>query len=313
MKTHETFPNHAPVNKAVNPDRIDPFVDWGFKYLFGREQHKDLLLGFLNHLLKPEIRICDLHYINTELTPDAPDIKHCVVDVLATDEDDNRYLIEMQNVYDPDIRKRLVYYACRLVDQMSERNAKWHYGQIKKVFAICLMNFRFEREDPVLRCDYQLRSPDGRRLFSDILTVIPLQIPCIRATSPSEYRKSYEFWLYLLKSLSERMKTKDELMAEIDSLSRFPEETKEIFRKLVNTAEDTLSGEELQLYRHRREVLIRAMAEHRGAKELGIEEGLAKGRKEAFVETAKALKAEGIDLAVISKCTGLSLDEIRKL
>ena len=117
------------------------------------------------------------------------------------------------------------------------------------------------------------------------------------------------------------MKTKDELMAEIDSLSRFPEETKEIFRKLVNTAEDTLSGEELQLYRHRREVLIRAMAEHRGAKELGIEEGLAKGReegltegrKEAFVETAKALKAEGIDLSVISKCTGLSLDEIRKL
>ena len=98
-------------------------------------------------------------------------------------------------------------------------------------------------------------------------------------------------------------------MAEIDSLSRFPEETKEIFRKLVNTAEDTLSGEELQLYRHRREVLIRAMAEHRGAKELGIEEG----RKEAFVETAKAMKAKGIDMDTISECTGLSIAEIQGL
>ena len=114
-------------------------------------------------------------------------------------------------------------------------------------------------------------------------------------------------------------------MAEIDSLSRFPEETKEIFRKLVNTAEDTLSGEELQLYRHRREVLIRAMAEHRGAKELGIEEGLAKGRKEgreegltegrkeAFVETAKAMKADGVDSSTISKWTGLDVETIQQL
>ena len=109
------------------------------------------------------------------------------------------------------------------------------------------------------------------------------------------------------------MKTKDELMAEIDSLSRFPEETKEIFRKLVNTAEDTLSGEELQLYRHRREVLIRAMAEHRGAKELGIEEGLAKGRKEMQIEAAKAMKADGVDSSAISKWTGLGIEEIRKL
>ena len=121
------------------------------------------------------------------------------------------------------------------------------------------------------------------------------------------------------------MKTKDELMAEIDSLSRFPEETKEIFRKLVNTAEDTLSGEELQLYRHRREVLIRAMAEHRGAKELGIEEGLAKGRKEGReeglkegrkgmqIEAAKAMKSKGISLDIISECLGISVEDILQL
>ena len=109
------------------------------------------------------------------------------------------------------------------------------------------------------------------------------------------------------------MKTKDELMAEIDSLSRFPEETKEIFRKLVNTAEDTLSGEELQLYRHRREVLIRAMAEHRGAKELGIEEGLAKGRKEMQIEAAKAMKSKGISLDIISECLGISVEDIQQL
>ena len=40
----------------------------------------------------------------------------------------------------------------------------------------------------------------------DLLTVIPLQMPCIRATSLPEYRKSYEFWLYLLKLILRMMK-----------------------------------------------------------------------------------------------------------
>ena len=303
MKTNKSLAGRERI------ERIDPFVDWGFKYIFGREEHKDLLLGFLNHLLESEVRIREIHYLNTELTPDSPDIKRCIVDVLATDENGNHYLIEMQNLFESDIRHRIVYYVCRLIDQMSRHNEEWHYGQIKRVFAICLMNFNYEKEDPVLRCDYKLRGPDGKREFSDLLTVIPLQIPCIRAETPSEYRKSYEFWLFLLKSLSERMKTKEDLIAEIDSMTRFPEETKEIFRKLVNTSEETLSGEELKQYRYRREALRRAMAERRGALEQGIEQG----REEMRLEAAKAMKNEGIDVSVIVKCTGLTQQEVLRL
>lgn len=300
---------------------IDPFVDWGFKDLFGREENKDLLIGFINFLLEPDLQIKDLKYVNTELLADNPDVKRCVVDVLATDEDDNRYLIEMQNVYDPDIRQRLIYYASRLVDQMSQHNRDWTYGQIKKVYAICLMNFNYETEDPELRCDYRYRGPDGKKVLSDIVTIIPLQIPCIRAKSPSEFRKSYEVLLALLKSLSEQMKTKDDLLAEIDGMTAFPEETRALFRKIVNTSSRDLSGEELRQYELRREAVRRAMSEYRGAKEMGIEEGreegLKEGREEGLKEgrreTARALKAEGIDLAVISRCTGLSVEDIQKL
>lgn len=28
---------------------INPFTDWGFKHVFGREENKELLMGFLNH------------------------------------------------------------------------------------------------------------------------------------------------------------------------------------------------------------------------------------------------------------------------
>ena len=70
------------VNERLRKDPINPFVDWGFKYVFGREENKDLLIGFLNLLLEPEVAISDIRYLNTELLGDSPELKRCVVDVL---------------------------------------------------------------------------------------------------------------------------------------------------------------------------------------------------------------------------------------
>ena len=45
------------------------------------------------------------------------------------------------------------------------------------------------------------------------------------------------------------------------------------------------------------------------ARSQGLEEGLAKGK----LETARKLKAEGIAIDVIAKCTGLTEEQIAKL
>ena len=46
---------------------INPFTDYGFKKLFGEELNKDLLLDFLNELLKEEQgEIKDLTYLMNE-------------------------------------------------------------------------------------------------------------------------------------------------------------------------------------------------------------------------------------------------------
>lgn len=42
-------------------------------------------------------------------------------------------------------------------------------------------------------------------------------------------------------------------------------------------------------------------------------EGLAEGERKANVETAKNLLAEGLDIGIIERSTGLSNEEIRKL
>ena len=47
--------------------------------------------------------------------------------------------------------------------------------------------------------------------------------------------------------------------------------------------------------------------------EKGIEKGIEIGRKESTIETAKNLKSEGISLEIISKATGLPMEEIERL
>ena len=45
----------------------------------------------------------------------------------------------------------------------------------------------------------------------------------------------------------------------------------------------------------------------------GIEEGLVKGSREEKLNIAKSMLDEKIDIKIISKCTGLSTEEIEKL
>ena len=289
--------------QTVKRGPIDPFIDWGFKFVFGREENKDLLIGFLNLLLEPDVLIEEISYINTELTSDNPDLKRCVVDVLATDKDGNRYLVEMQKASDATMRQRLVYYACRLIDQMSRHDKEWNYGQIRRVYAICLMNFTYER-NPMLRNDFQLRSPDGVRLFSDLLTIIPLQLPCIQAKTVAECRKSYEVLLFLLRSMHTRMKTNEELLAEVESMN-LPEQLKETFRRVINTVESELTEDQWRDYELDLEKYQRTMSEFRTARQ--------EGREEAKLEIARAMLQKGLSLEVIAECTKLSPTEISAL
>ena len=49
---------------------INPFIDWSFKRIFGTENVKDILIGFLNAVLEGEQVITDIQYLNNELKPE---------------------------------------------------------------------------------------------------------------------------------------------------------------------------------------------------------------------------------------------------
>ncbi len=304
------------VKEHVKPRRsgvLNPFVDWSFKHLFGTEQSKPNLMGFLNLLLMPQSPIVEIEYLNSESLPEEKTIKGCVFDILCKDKNGERYLIEMQNNQVGNIVERIVYYGCRLIDQMGRRGKEWHYGYIKRVYVICLMNFTYE-ESPKLRRDIQLCDIETNQQFSDKLNIIMLQLPCLKAQSLGECNEYYQKLLFLLQQMTTGMRTIEELKAEV-AATQLPQETKEVFYQVLDTADEaSLSEKERMRYEsnlkaYRDTMSCIKFAEAKGEAK-GEEIGRAEGRAKRNLEIARSMKSEGIDINVISRCTNLSAEEI---
>ena len=311
---------------------MDPFVDWGFKRLFGSEEHKDNLIGFLNLLLKPNPKIESISYINTEFIPDRQDQKRCYFDLVCENTDGTRFLVEMQKWSKSNFNERILYYTCSLITKMGKRGKDWDYADIKKVYSICLMNFKFGNK-PSLRKDYAIYDAINKELFSDKLNIIMLQIPCLEAESISDCSEEYEFLLYLLNNMHKNMKTIEQLKKEVEQ-TNLPDDKKELFYKVLDTADvESLSEKErfqyeaeLKYYRDtmneymwqrtegRREGREEGRAEGRAEGRVeGRAEGRAEGRVEGIKEVAASLKQSGATVDYIAQVTKLPAEEIEKL
>ena len=108
--------------------------------------------------------------------------------------------------------------------------------------------------------------------------------------------------------MSKRMSTREELLAEIEGID-LPEPTLEMFRRVINTVEDDLTEDQWRDYELDLDKYQRTMSVIR----TGREEGRAEGRAERQREIAKAMKEQGLNSAVIAKCTGVPIEEIERL
>ncbi len=109
------------------------------------------------------------------------------------------------------------------------------------------------------------------------------------------------------------MKTIDQLKQEIANTT-LPQETKEVFYRVLDTADiGSLSEKDQMRYESALKNYLDTMSCIEYATVKVREEGKAEGEFEAKVSIAKSMKAEGMDAAVISRCTGLSLEQIEAL
>ena len=77
---------------------LNPRNDVAFKRIFGTEKNKDILIALVNEVLKKQFhrKIVDVTFLNTFQDPERKACKQSVVDIMCKDEDNCKYVIEMQ-------------------------------------------------------------------------------------------------------------------------------------------------------------------------------------------------------------------------
>ena len=277
--------------------------------MFGTEQSKPNLIGFLNLVLMPEERIVDVEFMNNESQGETKEHRNCIFDIICKDANGDTYLVEMQNSAVNNIKERIIYYTCRIIDRMGLKGEGWDYIRIKKVYSICLMNFTLD-SNAKLRTNIKLFDEDDvHKPFTDKFNLILLQLPCLKANSLNECNKYYEYLLFLLKEMQQGMKTIEQLKEEV-AATKLPQETKDLFYRVLNTADRASLSEEETL---RYETDLKNYLDTMGGISYAEQKGRKEGIEEEKIETIKIMNNDGASIELISKYTRLSIDEVKKI
>ncbi len=286
-------------NRDFKDRYVNPYTDFGFKKLFGSEINKDLLISFINSLLKGREEIKDLTYLNTEHLGTREMERKAVFDVYCENEKGEKILVEMQRGEQQFFKDRSLYYATFPIREQGQKG-EWNY-RLKSVYVIGILNFTFDqRDDQYFHHEVQLMDKRTKEVFYDKLTFIYLEMPKFNKQE-EELNGMFEKWLFVLRNLSRLMERPRALQERI-------------FTKLFEAAEIAqFTQQEFQAYEESLKIYRDWKNTIDTAEQKGHSKGLVEGRAEEKTEIAYKMKRDGMPAEMILKYTGLSKEEIEKL
>ena len=280
---------------------INPYTDFGFKKLFGTELNKDLLISFLNALLKEKPEITDLTYLNTEHLGEGITDRKAVFDVYCQLADGSRIIVEMQKAEQEFFKDRSIYYSTYPIRDQAPKGP-WNY-HLEDVYTVGILNFTFpEGEYPSdsFIHEIKLKDVEDNHVFYDKLTFVYLEMPKF-SKREDELETMFDKWMFALTNLTQLLERPKALQERI--FTRLFEQAEVARFTPVERNEYVASKKE---YWDSYSIVTTAMNK-------GLAQGRAEGIAEGIKATARNLKQMGLSADDIVKATGLTADEIERL
>lgn len=278
---------------ALNERYINPYTDFGFKKLFGTELNKDLLISFLNALFDGKQVITDVRYMNSEHLGIYSGERRAIFDVYCENEQGEKFIVEMQNVYQQFFKDRSVFYSTFPIREQALQG-DWNF-ELKSVYTIGILNFVFPEDEYSKDClfhEVKLMDTEDKHVFFDKLTFMYIEMPKFNKTE-NELVTMLDKWLFVLRNLSRLMERPAALQERI-------------FTRLFEQAEIAkFSPEDQRQY----EDSIKAYRDINNA----INTAKKEAKEEEKIDMANKMKLKGFSIDDIADITGLSPDEIAKL
>ncbi|WP_300759087.1 Rpn family recombination-promoting nuclease/putative transposase [uncultured Brachyspira sp.] len=289
------------LNEPVTINNLNRINDYFVRYLFSHVGNEHIALNFINAVFK------DLDFetfkkieiLNPFNIAENYDEKESIVDIKATTETGITVLIEIQSRGNEDFIKRALYYWA--YNYSSSLNRGSFYDELKPTVSINITNFILTDEYKVHSC-YVLKELNNNKILTDHCQLHFLELPKFNLKDIDKnldnIHKEFISWIKFFKGVDMSILMKENTIFE---------EVEKKCRTFVNDSPvmDKYKKREVDTYFFNKSIEL----DMKKAKEEGIKEGI----KENQILIAKNMKKENMDINIISKITGLSIEEIKKL
>lgn len=284
---------------------LPPKSDVVFKAIFGTEQNKHLLAAFLRDVLELEIPDGNsLEQFNTELPPLNGESKLSRLDIRARLQDGQQINVEIQleNLSNT-IPRSLTYNSRMFISQLTRG---MNYADMKRTISLFILDFILLKTEKKWYNQFVFANRETGQELSSLMEIIFLEMPKMRKLHlQNDELSKREQWALFLNT------TDGEVLEMLTEKNNNIGETVE---KLVHISAD----EKLRFqYEMQEKAELDYYAGLKGAKDAGRAEGMAhgirKGMQQKALETAAAMKKNGLDDDLIAEVTGLSLEAVKAL
>ena len=306
---------------------INPFTDFGFKKIFGEESNKDLLLDFLNELLRPQgVIINKLTYKKDTKLPKSAEDRKVIFDLFCENEQGDKFTIELQKAKQEHFQDRLLYYSTFSIQEQGKRG-KWDY-RLNAVYIVAILDFFFEQTvTQKVVSYYKLLDLDTHEPFSDKLNFVTVEMPHFNKQE-HELETNLDKWLYLLKHLGtlERIPPVLQIsilekvfkVAEYAGMSRTDREEYEASLKRYNDLYQSLLTAENDGYGKAEKKLLPQLEESqkREAEALALAEKERAEKEDAITKITSAvqkLNAKNMSDEDIAETLDIDVEQVRKI
>jgi len=289
---------------------INPFTDFGFKKLFGTEFNKPLLIDFLNEVIGSETgRIKELHFLSTEKLAPCVHERKAIFDIYCENEQGEKFIVELQKAKQNYFKDRSVYYSTFPIQEQAQRG-DWNF-KLKAVYTIGILDFIFaedKNDNEVFHHEVKMIDNRTGKIFFDKLTYIYLEMPKFNK-SEEQLETHFEKWLYVLKNLdkliSRPKKLQERIFSQLFEQAEIAHYNKQEFQQYK---------ESLKQYRDLKNVIDTAKEEAKEEGRIeGQKEGVSLGEYNKEKQMIINMHGSGIELSMISRVTGLTIDNIKLL
>lgn len=266
---------------------LNPKIDFVFKKIFGSEEHPEVLISFLNAVLKQKNKIVEVEIKNSDIEKAYIEDKFSRLDVKAKTNNKEIINIEIQLKNEYNMIQRSLYYWSKLYeDQLNEGD---RYDKLSRTICINILDFKYLKNDR-FHNGYRLKEIETNEELTDLQEIHFIEIPKLKKLSTEEeVVDMLEGWVEFLRD------PESEVVRKLEMTTREIREAKDELYRLSR------NEKERELYFLREKSLKDEISALANARE--------KGFLDAKIENAKNL-LDVLDDETIAHKIGLDLETV---